>query len=56
MKKTMWLRIGVSILVAAILCLTAWSGVLDGVDGSVSDGTCGTGDDDGEGMVHCCGD
>ena len=37
MKKTMWLRIGVSILVAAILCLTAWSGVLDGVDGSVSD-------------------
>ena len=33
-----------------VVALTA-----QGQYGSVSDGTCGTGDDDGEGMVHCCG-
>ena len=37
MKKTTWLKIGVSVLVTAILCLIAWSGILTGMDGSVSD-------------------
>ena len=37
MKKTTWLKIGVSVLVTAVLCLIAWSGILTGIDGSVSD-------------------
>ena len=37
MKKRIWLRIGVSLLAAAALCLIAWSGALNGMDGSLSD-------------------
>ena len=36
-KRKMWLRIGISLLAAAVLCLIAWSGVFDEIDGSVSD-------------------
>ena len=37
MKKTTWLKIGVSVLVTAVLCRIASSGILTGIDGSVSD-------------------
>ncbi len=37
MKKTVWLKLSVSLLAAAILCLIARSGFLAGIDGSISD-------------------
>ena len=37
MKRATWLKICISLLVSAILCLLAWSGVLDEMDGSISD-------------------
>ena len=37
MKRATWLRICISLLVSAVLCLLAWSGVLDELDGSISD-------------------
>jgi len=37
MKRATWLKICISLLVSAVLCLLAWSGVLDELDGSISD-------------------